>query len=73
MRTYVPGSCPINLMRPHLTCSFIVIAHQCQLDQLHHRSRDTDTLHQMLSLMGQTPSPDVMSTRQLNRREKLFT
>jgi len=72
MRTYVPGSCRINLMRTRLTCSFIVITLQCQLDQLHHQSRDTDTSHPMLSVIRQTPKPDVMSTRQLNRREMLF-
>ena len=38
MRTYVPDSFQINLMRTHLTCSFIVITHQPQPDWLHHRS-----------------------------------
>jgi len=34
IRMYIPGSCQINLMRTHSKCSFIVIAHQRQLDWL---------------------------------------
>ena len=47
MRTYVPGTCRINLMRTCLTCSFIVLPHQHKLDPLHHRSLDTDTSPQI--------------------------